>query len=196
MKNYNTKKNLLVLSSPSGGGKSTIARYILSKYPMMKFSVSATTRPKRAREKDGIHYHFLTKESFEDKIKNNELIEYEYIFGNYYGTLKSEVENTLKNNLIIVFDIDVQGALSIRQAYPDDSFLIFIEPPSIDTLAERLTNRKSESQEQINERLNRAKMELEKKHLFDYIIKNELLTDTFNEIDAIINKYLFESDEK
>lgn len=192
MKNYKIKKKLLVLSSPSGGGKSTVANYILSKYPMMKFSISATTRPKRAKEKNGIHYYFLSKEDFEQKIKNNELIEYEYIFGNYYGTLKSEIEKAFKDDTILLFDIDVKGALSIKRAYPNDSFLIFIEPPSIEALKERLMKRKSETEEQINERLARAEMELKLKKEFDYIIKNELLIDTFNEIDAIISKYIIE----
>lgn len=192
MKNYKIKKKLLVLSSPSGGGKSTVANYILSKYPMMKFSISATTRPKRAKEKNGVHYYFLSKEEFEQKIKNNELIEYEYIFGNYYGTLKSEIDKAFRDDTILLFDIDVKGALSIKRAYPNDSFLIFIEPPSIEALKERLMKRKSETEEQINERLARAEMEIKLKGEFDYIIKNELLIDTFNEIDAIISKYILE----
>ncbi len=194
-KRYAIKKKLLVISSPSGGGKTTVTNYILSKYPMIKFSISATTRPKRPREKNGVHYHFISREQFEEKIKNNELIEYEYIFGNYYGTPKSEIEKAFKNDIVLIFDIDVKGALSIKKAYPEESFLVFIEPPSIQTLKERLKNRRSESEEQINERLSRVEMELKLKEQFDYIIKNEMLSDTFNEIDSLISKYIIEPED-
>ncbi|CUS93277.1 guanylate kinase [Candidatus Kryptonium thompsonii] len=120
---------LIVVSAPSGSGKTTIAKKILEKFPFMKFSVSATTRPKRNGEVDGKDYFFLSREEFEKKIQNGELLEWEEIYGNYYGTLKSVVESALKNGDILVFDVDVNGAISIKEKFPEDSVLIFIKPP-------------------------------------------------------------------
>ncbi|CUT00338.1 guanylate kinase [Candidatus Kryptonium thompsonii] len=158
---------LIVVSAPSGSGKTTIAKKILEKFPFMKFSVSATTRPKRNGEVDGKDYFFLSREEFEKKIQNGELLEWEEIYGNYYGTLKSVVESALKNGDILVFDVDVNGAISIKEKFPEDSVLIFIKPPNMETLKERLKRRKTESEEQIKRRLERVPMELEKAKYFD-----------------------------
>lgn len=183
-------KSLIVLSSPSGGGKTTIARHLMKIYPHIKFSVSATTRALRPGEKHGTDYFFLTKEEFQNKINQNELVEYEEIFGNYYGTLKSEIIKSIENNELVIFDIDVLGALSIRNAFPKESLLIFIAPPSLQVLESRLRNRKTESEEQIQTRLNRAEMELSKKDLFDEIIINENLETSKLLIIEIAKKYL------
>ncbi|CUS77736.1 guanylate kinase [Candidatus Kryptonium thompsonii] len=173
---------LIVVSAPSGSGKTTIAKKILEKFPFMKFSVSATTRPKRNGEVDGKDYFFLSREEFEKKIQNGELLEWEEIYGNYYGTLKSVVESALKNGDILVFDVDVNGAISIKEKFPEDSVLIFIKPPNMETLKERLKRRKTESEEQIKRRLERVPMELEKAKYFDYIFINDNLESTVKSV--------------
>jgi len=137
------KTKLIAISAPSGCGKTTIAHEILKRHPELTFSVSATTRRKRDEEIHGKDYYFLTCEEFEEKILKGELIEWEKIYDDYYGTLHSEVERAKSENKSILFDIDVKGALSIKQQYPKDTVLIFIKPPSIDSLKQRLINFKS-----------------------------------------------------
>jgi guanylate kinase len=183
------KGMLIVVSAPSGSGKTTIAKKILEHFPFVKFSVSATTRPKRNGEIDGKDYFFLTREEFEKKIQNGELLEWEEIYGNYYGTLRSVVEDALKNGDILLFDVDVNGAISIEKKFPDDSILIFIKPPNMETLKDRLKRRKTESEEQIQKRLERVPMELEKASYFDYIFVNDRLEDTVKSVlRAIYNE--------
>lgn len=186
--NYNkkNKKKLIVLSSPSGGGKSTIARILMKKYPKMRFSISATTRQMRPKEKDGVHYYFLDKETFLKKIENGEFVEYEEIFDNYYGTLRSEISDAMNRNEILLFDIDVKGALSLKDAFPNESLLIFISPPSLETLNERLSKRSTESDEQIAVRLARSEMEMSLADKFDYIVINETLDLAVAEIEKIV----------
>jgi guanylate kinase len=177
---------LIVLSAPSGSGKTTIAREILRRHPELRFSVSATTRPKREYETDGKDYFFLTKEEFESKIQNNALAEWEQIYGNYYGTLRSEIDSALRSGTAMMFDIDVKGALSIKQQYPDDTILIFITPPSIEVLTERLHNRKTEDVATIRRRLERVPMEMAKAVEFDTSIVNDDLQKAISDVDAVI----------
>lgn len=178
-------KKLIVLSSPSGGGKSTIAKYLLKNYPHLKFSVSCTTRAQRPKETNGIDYYFITKDEFELKISQNEFAEYEEFFGNMYGTLKSEIDSIISDGNCVLFDVDVKGALSLKKAYPAESILIFIAPPSIEILEERLKNRGTETQEQINKRLERANLEMQMREQFDYVLVNDVLDKAFQEIDNI-----------
>ncbi|MGB9591955.1 MAG: guanylate kinase [Candidatus Kryptoniota bacterium] len=186
------KKGLLiVVSAPSGAGKTTIVKEILKQFPDFQFSVSATTRARRPGEVDGREYFFLTREEFEKKIASGELVEYEEIYGNYYGTLKSEVERALRQNSVMVFDVDVKGALSIKSKFPQ-ALLIFIQPPSLEELRKRLLLRKSETEEQIEKRMARVPMELEKSDLFDYIILNDDLKKAVNEVIEIIKRKLQE----
>ncbi len=185
----NNAKNIIVISAPSGGGKSVVSKYILANFPEFKFSISTTTRTKRSDEADGEHYHFVTKDEFLKKVKNDEFVEYEEIFGNYYGTLKSEVETALLNSEKLLFDIDVKGAYSIKKYYPNNAILIFLNPPSIEILENRLRNRQTETEEQVKKRIARAKMEIEMSQNFDYIILNDNLNDALREIDKIIKKY-------
>lgn len=184
------KKRLLVLSSPSGGGKSTVARHLMKTFPNLQFSISATTRNKRPKETYGIEYYFLKKDDFLQKLKNNEFIEHEEIFGNYYGTLKTEVDRWLEADENLIFDVDVKGALNIKKHYPDISLLIFISPPDIETLEKRLRKRSTESDEEINTRLARAKMEIEMQDKFDYVIFNIELKDTLKQAEDICRKNL------
>ena len=185
-------KRFIVLSSPSGGGKTTVAKYLMSKYPQISFSISATTRNKRPGEIDAKDYYFLSKEDFQSKIDNNELIEYEEIFGNYYGTLISELHRAKQEDKILLFDVDVKGALSIKKLYPEESLLIFLSPPSIEVLEQRLRNRKTESEEQLANRLSRAKSEIDQADKFDYLIVNNILEETLSKSENIIKNNIFD----
>lgn len=181
---------LFVISAPSGGGKTTIVKSILERHPEFVFSVSATTRAKRTVEEDGKDYFFLSKEEFEQMIRENALVEHERIYGNYYGTLKREVNRVIGRGDHMLFDIDVCGGLSIRRVYPAESVLIFIEPPSIDVLRERLRNRKTEDEETFTRRMDRVAMELERGKEFDYRVVNDMLSVAIEEVRTIVEKHL------
>ncbi len=183
-------KNLIVLSSPSGGGKTTVSRHLRSLYSNLEFSISATTRAKRPNETYGVDYYYLTHEEFESKIKADELAEYEEIFGNYYGTLKSEIDKKLEAGYLLLFDIDVKGAFALKKAYPENTLLIFLAPLNEEVLEKRLRGRSTETEEQIQVRLARAKMEIEQSKAFDYVIINDTLEQTFKEIEVIAAKHL------
>lgn len=187
MNNY---KSLIVISSPSGGGKSTIAKHLMSLYPSLDFSISATTRKKREGEIDNKDYFFLSKEDFLEKIEKNDLVEYEEIFGNLYGTLKSEVSKSIDNNKTILFDVDVKGALSLRKNFPNQTLLIFIAPPNFEVLEERLRKRRTETEEEITRRLARAEEEDKYRDKFDYLIINDDLNESFRKIEDISNAHL------
>jgi guanylate kinase len=185
-----TKGKLIVISAPSGCGKTTIAKAILAKYPAMLFSVSATTRSIRAGELNGKDYFFLTKQEFENRIRIGDLVEWEEIYGNYYGTLKSEIHRALDHGFSMMFDVDVKGALSIRRHFPHDSVLIFIKPPSMEVLKKRLENRKTEDPETLRRRLDRVPMELEQGSQFDFQVVNDDLNTAVVAVDEIIQKKL------
>ena len=186
------KSKLFVLSAPSGCGKTTIAHAMLEHHPEFLFSVSATSRQKRSNEIDGKDYFFLTKEEFERKIQNGDLIEWEQIYGNYYGTLKCEVDRALHAEHSMLFDIDVNGALSIKKHYPHDSVLIFIEPPNMEELIHRLEHRKKEDKESLRKRIERVPMEMERRVLFDERVVNDDLNRAIADVDAIVQKHLLE----
>ena len=169
-------KNLIVLSAPSGAGKTTVARYLLKQFLQCTFSVSATTRPMRAGEEHGKDYFFLSREEFLTNINNGNLVEYEEIFGNYYGTLRSQTDKRIQEQGLILFDVDVKGAISLRNAYPEESLLIYIAPPDLSILANRLRSRMTESEEQIAQRLSRAALEMEYMRHFDHILINYNIT--------------------
>ena len=177
---------LIVIAAPSGCGKTTIAKAILAKYPAMFFSVSATTRQIRNGEVNGKDYFFLTKAEFEERIRIGDLVEWEEIYGNYYGTLKSEISRALQQGCLMLFDVDVKGALSIRRHFPNDSILIFIEPPSIEVLKKRLERRNTENPETMRLRLERVPMEMEKGQYFDFQVVNDDLQKAIDEVDEIV----------
>lgn len=181
-------KHLLVLCSPSGGGKSTVARHILRTRKTVRFSVSATTRAQRPKEIPGKDYHFLTKDDFQSKIAADELAEYEEIFGNYYGTLKSEINTAVEKGHVLLFDVDVKGAFNLKKAYPDATLTVFLAPVSTDVLEKRLRKRNTETDEQIRKRLERAKMEIEMSKECDVVIINDVLQVTLDEIDKLLDK--------
>ena len=181
---------LYVIAAPSGAGKTTIVKEILKNNPELVFSISATTRKKRAGEEDGKDYFYFSKEHFQDKIRNNELVEYEILFnGEYYGTLKSFIEENLQKNKSMIFDVDVKGALAIKKLFREDARLIFIMPPDIETLKDRLRKRATEGPEQINERTKRVDLEIEKAKEFDYIVTNDHLEKATSEVQRIISSF-------
>ena len=176
---------LFVICAPSGAGKTTIIRELFKKIPDIKFSVSATTRQIRPGETEGKDYHFITLDEFNSKKANNEFIETEEVHGNYYGTLKSETEPYLKSSSNMIFDVDVKGALAIKKMYPE-AVTIFIDVP-YDELLRRLKNRNTESDEQIEKRASRIKMEVEMKDKFDFVVDNSKgLQSAVAEIEKII----------
>lgn len=183
---------LYVISAPSGAGKTTIVKEILKKNPELVFSISATTRMKRENETEGADYFFFSKDEFKEKINNAELIEYEVLFnGDYYGTLKSFVEANIREGKDVIFDIDVNGALKIKRIYGSNAKLIFISPPDIETLKQRLKMRATESQDQINERIKRVDLEIGKANEFDYIVVNDNLKKAVSEVQNIISNFSF-----
>jgi len=152
----------------------------------MLFSVSATTRPVRNGELNGKDYFFLTKAEFEGRIRIGDLVEWEEIYDNYYGTLKSEISRALQQGRIMLFDVDVKGALSIRRHFPNDSILVFVKPPSLEALKQRLENRKTENLETIKRRLERVPMEMEQGQQFDFQVVNDDLQKAISEVDEIV----------
>jgi len=179
---------LLVISAPSGGGKSTVVRALLRRYPDLLFSVSATTRPRRPSETDGREYFFLSREDFRRKIDRGDLVEWEEIYGDLYGTLRSEVERALAGGRVMLFDVDVKGGLSIKRLYGEKALLIFLRPPSADVLAARLRGRKTEDPEALERRLARVPMELEQGQQFDVQVVNDDLKRAIAEVEAIVTK--------
>ena len=182
------KGKLLIFSAPSGTGKTTIIKELMKEFSELEFSISATTRKPRGNEKNGVEYFFLTKEYFQEKIKAEEFVEYKNVYENYYGTLKSYVNRSLKESKNIIFDVDVQGALEIKKEYPDDSVMIFIYPPSIEDLKIRLEIRGTDSSEIIEKRLKYAEKELEQMDHYDHKVKNERIDDAVDEITKILKK--------
>jgi len=185
-----TRGKLIVVSAPSGAGKTTIVKAILAKHPSLLFSVSATTRPIRPGEVDGKDYFFLSRQEFERRIGIGQLVEWEEIYGNLYGTLRTEVDKALSAGKTMLFDIDVKGALSIKQQYPADAVLIFIRPPSIDVLRSRLSNRKTEDEATLTRRLDRVPMELRMQDHFDFHVVNDDLQTAVGEVEAIIAQHV------
>lgn len=185
----NTPK-LFAFASPSGGGKTSLIKSLLKKYPDLEFSVSATTRSKRPGEVNGKDYFFLSMNEFEALIAEGGFVEHEFFFDNHYGTLKREVDRALKAGRSMVFDVDVKGALSIKTMYPNESVLIFIVPPSLQVLESRLRNRQTEDERTIQGRLLRAAMEMETGKNFDATVVNDDLERAFNDVDAIIKQHL------
>ena len=182
---------LIVISAPSGAGKTSIVHYLLKNMDALSFSVSACSREKRENETDGKDYHFLGVEGFKKKIKEDAFLEWEEVYSNqYYGTLKSEVERILEEGKTVIFDVDVVGGLNIKKQYPNECLSIFIMPPSIDVLRERLSGRSSESEEKIEIRLNKASEEISRNQEFDTVILNDDFEIACEETQEVISNFI------
>ena len=180
---------LVVISAPSGAGKTTIARAMMKHIPSLTFSVSATTRPKRSGEIEGNDYYFLTPDEFRRRVAAGEFVEWEEMYGYCYGTLKTEVERALQAGRNVMFDVDVNGGLSIKRHYPE-AVLIFIVPPSLQALKERLVKRRTENSETLQKRLDRVSMEMEKGKQFDYQVVNDVLEQAITAVQKIVERHL------
>ncbi len=180
---------IIAVSAPSGTGKTTIVRTLLKEFPELVFSVSATTRRKRETEQDGVDYFFLNEDEFREKIRNEEFVEWEKFYDYYYGTLKSYIDDNINSGKSVVLEIDVKGALQVKKIYPD-AVLVFILPPSLEELVNRLTNRNTEDAEELEKRIKRAKMELSLKNKFDYFIENNELNTAISDATSLIEKIL------
>lgn len=186
------QNKLIIITAPSGSGKTSIVHYLLRKYPeQFSFSVSATTRKARENEIEGRDYYYLSEETFKQKIQNNEFIEWEMVYqGTYYGTLNAELERIWKMNKIPVLDIDVKGALHIQRHFSGLSCSIFVQPPSVEELKQRLESRGTETPESLNARLNKAAFELSFKDHFNFIVVNKYLELACIEADKIVSNFL------
>ena len=174
----------IVLSGPSGSGKGTLVKELI-KNEQFLLSISATTRKPRQGEEEGVHYFFKEREAFESMIANNELLEYAEFCGNYYGTPKAFIEDSVKNGKDVILEIEVEGAMQVKKIYPDAIF-IFIVPPSLTELEKRLVGRNTETREVIDKRLARAKEELGLYKEYDYVVVNDRLVEAIDEINCIV----------
>ena len=184
--------NLIVFSAPSGAGKSTIVKEILKEFPEIIFSISATTRPKRKSETDGVEYFFLNESEFKKKIENDDFVEWEKFYDYYYGTLKSFIKDNIEASITVLLELDVKGALKIKRLYPY-AHLIYISPPSFQELVNRLRQRNTENESDFLKRIDRAKMELELKDQFDHTIENKKLETAVSEAKSLVKKILKEN---
>jgi len=188
---------LLVFSAPSGSGKTTIVRYLLNQPELnLAFSVSATSRPRRAKEKNGEHYYFISISEFKKHIKNGDFLEWEEVYrDNFYGTLKTEVERLWAEGKNVIFDIDVAGGLRIKKKFPEKTLAVFVKPPSVDELKIRLKKRSTESDDKINMRIAKASVELATAPQFDKIIKNYDLDTALLEAKQLVGEFIGPSDK-
>lgn len=184
-------QKVIILAAPSGAGKTTITQYLLKRFPRLSFSISATTRAPRGAEQDGVEYHFLSLAKFEGLIYNDAFLEYEQVYeGVYYGTLKSELERIWALGKVLVLDIDVKGAIRVQQQLGDKSLSVFIMPPSVETLKNRLLNRQTETEESIKTRIDKAEYEISFSNQFNAIVKNEILDTACQEAAELLIEFL------
>lgn len=189
MASYQNK--IIIITAPSGAGKTSITRHLLQVFPQLTFSISAATREARSYETNGVDYYFIPLPDFKQKIQHNEFIEWEMVYeGKYYGTLKSELQRLWDNNQCPLLDIDVKGAIHIQQQYPDTSLTIFIEPPSVDELKRRLESRGTETTESVQARVNKASYEISFKEHFNKSIVNDDLGRACAKAELMVKEFL------
>lgn len=182
---------LLIFSAPSGSGKTTIVKHLLQKFSNLEFSVSACSRPKREREVDGKDYYFISPNDFRKKISDGQFIEWEEVYpGSYYGTLKSELERIWAKGNHVVFDVDVKGGLNLKKIFNEDALAVFIMPPSIDILRQRLEGRGSETPESIEKRVGKAAEEMEYAPQFDVTIINNEIHQAFIDAEITVQNFI------
>ena len=186
---------LIILTAPSGAGKTTLVKHLLQVIPRLSFSVSATNRKMRSGETDGKDYYFLSTETFQSYIREDQFVEWEEVNSKqYYGTLRSEVERLRTAGQHIIFDIDVKGALSLKQQFAQDALAVFVMPPSLDMLIERLKQRATEDEESLRKRIEKASFEMSFQHEFDETLVNDQLELSLLRIEEIVNRFLGYSD--
>ncbi len=184
------KRVIFIVTAPSGAGKSTLIRFLRENTDCVDFSISATTREPREGEEDGVDYIFMSADDFQKAIDENQFIEHEEVYpGKYYGTLLSEIDRINADSKVPLLDLDVKGAWNIKQKFPDETRVVFIQPRSIEVLEERLRNRNTESERDIQERLDRAEYELQYADKFDYVIINDDLEQSQKQILQIFRDY-------
>ncbi len=182
---------LIILTAPSGSGKTSITRYLIKKYPRLSFSISATTRSPRGQEQDGVEYYFLSVPEFRAKIDEHAFIEWEMVYdGKYYGTLKTELNRIWDAGKIPMLDIDVQGAIHVQQKFDGDCLSIFIQPPSVEELKRRLESRGTETPESLATRVSKASYEMSFRHHFSRTILNDELEKACIETENLIKEFL------
>jgi guanylate kinase len=182
---------IIIITAPSGAGKTSITKQLMRHFPQLAFSISAATRKPRGHEKDGVDYHFMSTEAFQQKIHEDAFMEWEMVYeGSYYGTLKSEMKRIWNNGQIPVLDIDVKGAIHIQDLYPKQILTIFIEPPSLDELKRRLESRGTETADSLQARISKASYEISFKHSFQHVIVNDNLEKAVTEAITIVDAFI------
>ena len=182
---------LIIITAPSGAGKTSITRHLMQHFPQLAFSISAATRQPRGMEKNGVDYHFMSTDDFKQKIQHNEFAEWEMVYeGKYYGTLKSELEKIWNDNKIPVLDIDVKGAIHVQQQFPQTTLSLFIQPPSVGELKKRLQSRGTETEESLAARVNKAAYELSFKDHFNKVVVNDDLQEACSLATVIVDAFI------
>lgn len=187
-----TSGKAIIFSAPSGSGKTTIVRHLLGKFPNLGFSISASTRDKRGRtEQHGKDYYFLTPEEFKSKIDQNEFIEWEEVYeGNFYGTLKEEIQRLWDSGRHVIFDVDVKGGINLKKYFGEKALAIYVKVPSLEVLHERLRDRGTESEESLSRRLYKAKFEATFEDRFDVTILNDDVNKSFEEAEKLVRDFI------
>lgn len=188
----NTQQKIIILTAPSGAGKTSITRRLLGNHPdKLAFSISAATRNPRGNEKDGVDYYFMSPEEFTNKIQHEEFIEWEMVYeGKYYGTLKTELQRIWSEGKTPLLDIDVKGAIHVQQQFTENTMSLFIEPPSIEELQRRLHSRGTETADSLEARINKAAYELSFKHSFHHVIVNDDLERACDEAERLVLEFI------
>jgi len=187
----NQEGKLIIFSAPSGAGKTTIVQHLLKKIPQLEFSISATTRKPRGDEKDGEDYYFISKEEFLHRIAKKHFVEFEEVYtGTFYGTLRTEIERIWLDDKVVIFDIDVEGGLHLKRKYDGAALAIFVQPPSLEILKQRLAGRGTDSPEKLQERFEKAAKELNYAPQFDIILKNDDLQTACEEAERLVLNFL------
>src|SRR6187431_2045248 len=185
------QNKIIVITAPSGSGKTSITRHLMQTFPQLSFSISAATRKARGAEENGKDYYFISETDFKQKIQHNEFAEWEMVYeGKYYGTLKSELQRIWNDNKTPLLDIDVKGAIHVQQQHPENTLVLFIEPPSIDELKRRLHSRGTEDEDSLNARLSKASYELSFKHSFNHVIINTDFEKACNEVETFVYDFI------
>jgi len=186
-----TQGKLIIFSAPSGAGKTTIVKHLLTKFPSLSFSISATTRESRGDEQHEKDYYFISKEAFLHKVAHQEFVEFEEVYnGTFYGTLRSEIQRIWNEGKHVIFDIDVEGGLRLKRKYEENALAIFVQPPSLEVLKERLTGRGTDSESKLRERFIKAEKELEYADKFDVVLKNYDLAIACAEAEKLIQDFI------